>query len=255
MVRHSDDEFDDSEMDFSDPDDFVDDITDEDLMPDLLKQKPKESDGVDNVIIVDGIPVVGPERMEKLKLVIRKVYQKYGRIITEHYPVNDKGETKGYMFLEFSKYQDAVEAVKNTMNYKLDKHHSFTVNLFSDFEKYENLPDEWEPPKEEPYVNQGNRKSFLLNENAHDQYAIVFNGGDKVGVYRNALPDAQSEDQRDRWTETYVRWSPQGSYMATFHAKGKKYSGNADNCLQNDVIKTKTFIAYEMKNHIFHLFR
>lgn len=23
-----------------------------------------------------------------------------------------------------------------------------------------------------------------------------------------------------RWTETYIRWSPQGTYLATFHAKG-----------------------------------
>jgi uncharacterized protein with WD repeat len=23
-----------------------------------------------------------------------------------------------------------------------------------------------------------------------------------------------------RWTETYVRWSPQGTYLATFHHKG-----------------------------------
>ena len=73
-----------------------------------------------------------------------------------------------------------MEAVKATNGYKLDKHHFFTVNLFSDFEKYEDISTEWEPPKEEPYVDQGNRKSFLLNENAHDHYAVVYNGGEKV---------------------------------------------------------------------------
>ena len=57
------------------------------------------------------------------------------------------------------------------------------MNLFSDFEKYENISPEWEPPKEEAYANQGNRKSFLLNENAHDQYSVVFNGGEKVGCF------------------------------------------------------------------------
>ena len=45
----------DEEPDFSDPEDFVDDVDDETLMPDLLRQRPKESDGVDNVIVVDGI--------------------------------------------------------------------------------------------------------------------------------------------------------------------------------------------------------
>ena len=206
MVRvDSDEEFDTADMDFSDPEDFEDDISDQELMPDLLKQRPKESDGVDSVIIVDGIPVVGGERIEKLKAVIRKVYAKYGKIITEHYPVNEKGETKGYIFLEFSKHNDAVEAIKHTNPYKLDKNHTFQVNLFSDFERFEDISDDWEPPKEEPYVNQGDRKSFLLNEAAHDQYAIVYHGGDKVGVYRNALPEAVSEEIRERWTESYIR--------------------------------------------------
>ena len=109
---------------------------------------------MDSVIIVDGIPVVGAERIEKLKGVVRKIFQKYGKIITEHYPVDDEGKTKGYMFLEYSRHQDAVEAVKNTNNTKLDKSHVFSVNLFSDFEKYETISDEWEVPKEEPYVNQ-----------------------------------------------------------------------------------------------------
>lgn len=66
----------DEEPDFSDPEDFVDDIDDAALMPDLLRQRPKESDGVDNVIIVDGIPCVGAERLEKLKSVLRKIFSK-----------------------------------------------------------------------------------------------------------------------------------------------------------------------------------
>jgi translation initiation factor 3 subunit B len=222
MVRseESDEEFDMADMDFSDSEDFVDDIEDAELLADLIKQRPKESDGVDSVIIVDGIPIVGAERLEKLKGVIRKIFQKFGKIVTEHYPIVESGETKGYIFLEFSKHEDAVEAVKNTNNLKLDKHHSFTVNLFSDFAKHEAITEQWEPPKEEPYVNQGNRKTFMLNEEANDQYAIVFNGGEKVGVYRNALPDALTQEVRERWTESYIKWSPMGSYMATCHSRG-----------------------------------
>ena len=64
------------EPDFSDPEDFVDNISDDNLMPDLMAQKPKESDGVDSVVVVDGVPVVGPERVEKLKTVIKKIFNK-----------------------------------------------------------------------------------------------------------------------------------------------------------------------------------
>ena len=34
------------------------------------------------------------------------------------------------------------------------------------------------------------------------------------------MPEAGNVDVRERWTESYVKWSPQGSYFATFHSKG-----------------------------------
>ena len=42
------------EPDFSDPDGFVDDISDEELMPEVMRMRPKETDGVESVIVVDG---------------------------------------------------------------------------------------------------------------------------------------------------------------------------------------------------------
>ena len=101
----------------------------------------------------------------------------------------DKNKNKLFYFYKFHiLFQDAVEAVKATNNYKLDKAHYFAVNLFSDFEKFETIKDEWEPPTEQPYGDQGNRKSFLLNESAHDQYAVVFDGGEKVSTYFSINP-------------------------------------------------------------------
>ena len=71
------------EPDFSDPEDFVDDVDDSVLMPDLLRQRPKESDGVDNVVLVDGIPSVSADRLEKLKSVLRKIFSKVSRCFPE----------------------------------------------------------------------------------------------------------------------------------------------------------------------------
>lgn len=66
------------------------------LLGDLLKSKPKESDGIDSVIVVDNVPQVGAERLEKLQNVIHKIFIKFGRIVTEHYPKKD-GITKGFV--------------------------------------------------------------------------------------------------------------------------------------------------------------
>jgi len=208
------------EPDFSDPTDFEDDITDEDLMPEIMKQQPKESDGVDSVIVVDGVPVVSGERVEKLKNVIRKIYSKFGNLVNEHYPVEEDGRTKGYIFLEFSNHQNAVEAVKSTNNYKLDKQHTFLVNLFSDFDTFENISDEWEEPMPQEYKDQGNLCSWLLDVEAADQFSVIHKGGEEVAIFSNYNPDPVEIQSRPRWTETYVKWSPLGTYLATFHTRG-----------------------------------
>ena len=65
------------------------------LLGDLLKKKPKETDGIESVIVVDNVPQVGQERVEKLQNVVRKIFSKFGKIQTEHYPMSDDGKTKG----------------------------------------------------------------------------------------------------------------------------------------------------------------
>ncbi|KAK8400631.1 hypothetical protein O3P69_002441 [Scylla paramamosain] len=56
-----------------------------------------------------------------------------------------------YIFLEFKDRAAAEEAVRQRNNYKLDKQHTFLCNLFTDFEKYDNIPEEFVAPVPEPY--------------------------------------------------------------------------------------------------------
>ena len=55
------------------------------------------------------------------------------------------------MFLEYQSPREAQEAVKNANSYKLDKQHTFVVQLFSDFDKYMNVKEEWETPEPQPF--------------------------------------------------------------------------------------------------------
>ena len=65
------------------------------LLGDILKEKPVEVLGTDCIIVVDNVPTIPPDRLEKLKNVIRKVFSKFGKIVTEHYPQDENGHTKG----------------------------------------------------------------------------------------------------------------------------------------------------------------
>lgn len=65
------------------------------LVPDLLVQKPSETDGFESIIVVDGTPSVETERQDKLKALIYKIFGKFGQIVNIHYPKNENGVTKG----------------------------------------------------------------------------------------------------------------------------------------------------------------
>jgi translation initiation factor 3 subunit B len=204
---------------FEDPEDFVDSIEEADLVGDVLDQKPKESDSTDTVIIVDNIPVVGPDRLDKLKNIIRKVFSKFGNVVNEYYPEAD-GKTKGFTFLEFSHASDAANAIKTANGYKLDKSHTFLVNSFADFEKYKNVSDDWVAPEARVFNDVGNLWSWTLEPDSNDQYCVIHAGGEKVHILQNNATAPSLIQRRDMWTDTYVMWSPQGTYLATFHRQG-----------------------------------
>uniref|UniRef100_A0A8C7AFS2 Eukaryotic translation initiation factor 3 subunit B n=1 Tax=Neovison vison TaxID=452646 RepID=A0A8C7AFS2_NEOVI len=206
------------EPSFSDPEDFVDDVSEEELLGDILKDRPQEADGIDSVIVVDNVPQVGPDRLEKLKNVIHKIFSKFGKITNDFYPEED-GKTKGYTFLEYASPAHALDAVKNADGYKLDKQHTFRVNLFTDFDKYMTISDEWDIPEKQPFKDLVNM-AFWMEAECRDQYSVIFESGDRTSIFWNDVKDPVSIEERARWTETYVRWSPKGTYLATFHQRG-----------------------------------
>lgn len=207
------------EPNYEDPDGFVDDVSDDELLGDILAKKPKETDGFDNVIIVDGIPEVGTDRLEKLKGVIDKIFSKFGAIVSDYYPKNDQGVTKGYVFIEYNNAQSARDAVAQLNNYKLDKKHTFLVNLFTDYEKFTTIPDQWEPPSPAPFPERPNLQEYLLEPDAYDQY-LIFDSDWHVQIWSNSSPHPTLLEDRERWTESFVRWSPLGTYLATCHKPG-----------------------------------
>ncbi|XP_060116568.1 eukaryotic translation initiation factor 3 subunit B [Heteronotia binoei] len=217
--EEEEDEEEDEGVSFSDPEGFEDDIDDEELLGDILQERPQEADGIDSVIVVDNVPQVGPDRLEKLKNVIHKIFSKFGKITNEFYPESD-GQTKGYIFLEYTSPTHALDAVKNADGYKLDKQHTFRVNLFTDFDKYMNISDDWDIPEKQPFKDLGNLRYWLEDPDCRDQYSVIFESGDRTSIYWNDVKEPVVIEERPRWTETYVRWSPKGTYLATFHQKG-----------------------------------
>ncbi|CAI9103409.1 OLC1v1001878C1 [Oldenlandia corymbosa var. corymbosa] len=186
--------------------------------------------GFGNIIVVDNLPVVPKDKFEKLVGVIRKIYSQIGVIKEDGLwmPVDPETEkTLGYCFIEYNTPQEAELAKEKTNGYKLDRSHIFAVNLFDDIEKFMKVPDEWAPPEIKPYTPGENLQHWLTDEKARDQFVIRASSETEVlwNDARHAKPDPVYK--RSFWTESFVQWSPLGTYLATLHRQGAAVWGGA----------------------------
>ena len=79
--------------------------------------------------------------------------------------------------------------LKSVNGYKFDKNHTFSVNILTDLEKYDDILAKWEDPKPQPFMELGYLQYSLLNIDACDQFSVLYEQGDKVGIYLNSQPE------------------------------------------------------------------
>ena len=82
--------------DFSDPEDYVDDISNEELLPELMAKEPRLEESTEKIIVIDNIPKVGTDKKDKLKRILQNLLNNYGKIINEYYPEGEDSVLKGY---------------------------------------------------------------------------------------------------------------------------------------------------------------
>ncbi|KAI3742981.1 hypothetical protein L1987_60682 [Smallanthus sonchifolius] len=198
---------------------------------DLYEEDALEFDaGFGNIIVVDNLPVVPKEKFDKLEGVVRKIYSQIG-VIKENglwMPVEeDTGKTRGYCFIEYNTPQEAELAKEKTNGYKLDRSHVFVVNMFDEIDRFMRVPDEWAPPEIRPYIPGENLQRWLTDEKGRDQF-VIRAGSDTEVLWNDARQvKADPVYKRPFWTESFVQWSPLGTYLATVHRQGAAVWGGA----------------------------
>ncbi|KAF3788378.1 Eukaryotic translation initiation factor 3 subunit B [Nymphaea thermarum] len=198
---------------------------------DVIESENLEYDsGFENVIVVDNLPVVGPDKFEKLEGVVRKIFGQIGMIKEKGLwmPMNPETQkTQGYCYIEFNTKQEAESAKEKTNGYKLDRSHIFAVNMFDDFDRFIKVPDEWTPAEIKPFTPGENLHKWLTDEKARDQFVVRY-GADTEVLWndpRQSKPELVYS--RKHWTESFVQWSPLGTYLATVHRQGAAVWGGA----------------------------
>lgn len=62
--------------------------------------------------------------------------------------------------------------------------------------RYEDIPDVWEPPVPNPYKEQTDLYSFLMDPDGYDQYCIMTNRGNTVQIMQNSAPEPTKLQER-----------------------------------------------------------
>ncbi|RKP08839.1 eukaryotic translation initiation factor eIF2A-domain-containing protein [Thamnocephalis sphaerospora] len=178
----------------------------------------------DSIVVVDNVPVVDEAKEKKLLGAIQKIFKGCGRIRENgvHMPMEEKdgkSVSKGFLFIEFETPEMADLAVRQVNNYRMDKQHVLTVNHFDDVDKAAQVEDEFHEPEEEKFEEREHLRDWLLDQRARDQF-ITYRGDDVAVFWNNKKDEAELVHNRTNWTETYVQWAPQGTYLATVHRQG-----------------------------------
>ena len=93
------------------------------------------------------------------------------------------------------------------------------TNLMADYERIINTDAQYEEPPLEDFKEQENLLSWMLDEQARDQFVLRVADDTQV-LWNNALEGPEMIKEQKRWSDSYVRWSPKGTYLATFHHQG-----------------------------------
>jgi translation initiation factor 3 subunit B len=175
-------------------------------------------------VVIDQIPAVPKEKIQKLENVLRKLFAQLGDV-SFYFPFDQSSNKhKDFCFVTFKDSATADLAIKAAQNYQLDKNHTLLLNRFTDIQKYIDLND-----YSDPHIQEYSQKEYL-NQWLYDQRdQFVTITADQTTVYYNAK-EPEKQHQRNKWTDSYVQWSPNGSYLATIHKQGVAiWGGNSWN--------------------------
>eukprot|EP00428_Durinskia_dybowskii_P071191 CAMPEP_0170401292 /NCGR_PEP_ID=MMETSP0117_2-20130122/24947_1 /TAXON_ID=400756 /ORGANISM="Durinskia baltica, Strain CSIRO CS-38" /LENGTH=772 /DNA_ID=CAMNT_0010658085 /DNA_START=24 /DNA_END=2342 /DNA_ORIENTATION=- len=202
------------------------------------KKLPQFEPDFSTSIIVDNIPAVPADKVQKLLAVILKVYSQNAKITDSdiYMPFNDETKTTyGFCFIKFHTVDEAQHAIKVTQGFAIDKKHSFKVSMYSDLDKYSKVPDEYQQPAPPLFNPRPDPISWLTDAQGRDQFVTRYGHETEIlwanhtGEDPTLVYGGEREKQGGKvWCESYVAWSPQGNYLATFHAPGVKLWGSGD---------------------------
>lgn len=195
---------------------------------DLVRKYSVKMDmGLENFVIVDGIPVAPESKVPLLSKVLTKFFSTAGTIKKDGlYIPTGEGKTLGFAFVEYSTTDEANNAVKEFDGKRFDAKHTFIVNKLADIERYgsdSTIGDSYQQPEKTPFKPREHLRSWLCDPACRDQFFLHVGSKIEVNWFKGpANTQVAGEVKR---VESPSKWSPKGTYLATQHVFGVQLNG------------------------------
>lgn len=193
-----------------------------------------------SAVIIDNLPKTTEDKLPKLTAVLIKLVKQLCPNLLETdltIPLDNASPpgTYGFCFIKLKDSKEAENVIKVLNGYKLGSN-IFNVTVYSDLDKFNNISEVYVPKQLPQFAPRPDPTSWLCDSKSRDQYVIrhgleteiswanLVPGEDPLLVYDGSREKAGGKN----WTESTVQWSPQGTYLATFHPKGIKLWGGED---------------------------
>ncbi|GAA5950794.1 hypothetical protein JCM21900_002020 [Sporobolomyces salmonicolor] len=185
---------------------------------------------LDSVVVLDGAPVVGQDKADRLLKAVAKASQKEAAISLApdqiEMPTDEQGQSKGYMFITLANPTEAQAFQRALHGHAFDKRHTFAVVPFTEVDSYADLTEEYQEPEKEEWAPREHFRAWLADPAGRDQL-ILYQGDDLRVAWTTKTGVTDTAHERSKWTDLFTQWSPQGTYLATIHLQGVALWGGA----------------------------
>ncbi|KFA65064.1 hypothetical protein S40285_03110 [Stachybotrys chlorohalonatus IBT 40285] len=182
--------------------------------------------GYDSFVVIDGLPQVTEDQKPRLVKFLLKKLNTVGKTREDliYMPMDEDGNSLRFAFVEYSSPGEAATATRQLHNTPLDKKHTLRVNKMTDIERYGRegrVDDEYTPPHIDDFTEKEHMRWFLKDPSGRGRDQFAMYRGETVGIFWNNEKDQPEQIvERQHWTETFVQWSPLGTYLTSIHAQG-----------------------------------
>mmetsp|Transcript_25397 Transcript_25397/g.67481 ORF Transcript_25397/g.67481 Transcript_25397/m.67481 type:complete len:707 (-) Transcript_25397:283-2403(-) len=221
--------------------DFVRDALEEDGDQDVLDFVSEgEGDDLDSLeppiyldesfpatVVICNVPKVGQAKYQKLMGVLGKLIDKYGPN-EKDMPFNEETEqTEGFVIVTFEQQEAADNAVVQLDGMNLDKAHTFKVVKMDKFDEIVRRQDRFEPQRTLTTFSRADFRDWLGDKKCREQILLRYQSETEIRWHDTMAGEPvlcyggeREKRQKKVWCDWRVMWSPEGSYVATFHQQG-----------------------------------